>query len=83
MLRALIDVCMRGQCGLFGKGGLIMFDVTSANIPYHLVDVPPVLVLAIVGGILGSLYNIILHKVQRTYNLINEYDPTLLCFDYF
>ncbi|XP_031109836.1 putative chloride channel-like protein CLC-g isoform X1 [Ipomoea triloba] len=72
VLRALIDVCMRGQCGLFGKGGLIMFDVTSANIPYHLVDVPPVLVLAIVGGILGSLYNLILNKVQRTYNLINE-----------
>ncbi|KAI3443891.1 hypothetical protein Pfo_000556 [Paulownia fortunei] len=24
VLRALIDVCLRGECGLFGKGGLIM-----------------------------------------------------------
>lgn len=72
ILRALIDVCLSGKCGLFGKGGLIMFDVTSTNVSYHLVDVPPVLILGIVGGFLGSLYNFLLDKVLRVYNLINE-----------
>ncbi|KAK2986216.1 hypothetical protein RJ640_010050, partial [Escallonia rubra] len=72
VLRALIDVCLRGECGLFGKGGLIMYDVTSANVSYHLKDVPPTLLLGVIGGILGSLYNFLLSKVLRIYNLINE-----------
>lgn len=72
ILRALIDVCLSGKCGLFGKGGLIMFDAYSANISYHLVDVPPVLLLGVIGGILGSLYNFLLVNVLRIYNLINE-----------
>ncbi|XP_050212682.1 putative chloride channel-like protein CLC-g isoform X2 [Mercurialis annua] len=72
VLRALIDVCLMGKCGLFGTGGLIMFDVYSANITYHLIDVPPVLLLGVIGGILGSFYNFVLEKVLRVYNLINE-----------
>ncbi|KAE9601781.1 putative chloride channel, voltage gated [Lupinus albus] len=71
MLRAMIDVCLSGKCGLFGKGGLIMFDAYSASISYHIGDVPPVFVLAIIGGILGSLYNFLLNKVLRIYNFIN------------
>lgn len=72
ILRALIDFCLSGKCGLFGKGGLIMFEAYSASVSYHLADVPPVLVLGVVGGILGSLYNFLLDKVLRVYNLINE-----------
>ena len=72
MLRAMIDVCLSGKCGLFGKGGLIMFDVYSASISYHLADVPPVFILGVIGGILGSLYNYMLNKVLRVYNFINE-----------
>ncbi|KAE7997686.1 hypothetical protein FH972_002296 [Carpinus fangiana] len=72
VLRAFIDLCLSGKCGLFGTGGLIMFDVYSANISYHLDDVPPVLALGVIGGILGSLYNFLLDKVLRIYTLINE-----------
>ncbi|KAK8595685.1 hypothetical protein V6N13_000380 [Hibiscus sabdariffa] len=72
ILRALIDVCFSGKCGLFGKGGLIMFDAYSANISYHLADVPPVLVLGVIGGIIGSLYNFLLIRVLRVYNFIYE-----------
>ncbi|PSS08425.1 Chloride channel-like protein CLC-g [Actinidia chinensis var. chinensis] len=72
VLRAFIDFCFTGKCGLFGTGGLIMFDVTSANISYHLEDVPLVFLLGIIGGILGSLYNFLLDKVLRLYTLINE-----------
>ncbi|KAK1300108.1 putative chloride channel-like protein CLC-g [Acorus calamus] len=72
VLRALIDVCNSGKCGLFGKGGLIMFDVTSAGIAYHIADIPPVIALGVIGGILGSLYNFLLEKVLRIYSFINE-----------
>ncbi|KAF5184688.1 Chloride channel protein [Thalictrum thalictroides] len=72
VLRALIDVCKSGKCGLFGKGGLIMFDVTSEDSAYHISDVPVVLVLGVIGGILGSFYNFVLDKVLRLYNLINK-----------
>lgn len=74
VLRALIDLCNSGKCGLFGRGGgLIMFDVTSNTIAYHLVDLPPVILLAVIGGMLGSLYNFLLDKVLRIYDLVNEY----------
>ena len=72
MLRALIDVCLQDKCGLFGKGGLIMYDVYSASLSYHLVDMPPVLILGIIGGLLGSLYNCLLNKVLYIYNFINR-----------
>ncbi|XP_057769106.1 putative chloride channel-like protein CLC-g isoform X2 [Salvia miltiorrhiza] len=72
VLRALIDLCLSGQCGLFGKGGLIMYDVTSVDISYHLWDVPAVLLLAFGGGILGSIYNSLLNNVLKIYNVINK-----------
>ncbi|CAH2079881.1 unnamed protein product [Thlaspi arvense] len=72
VLRALIDVCLSGKCGLFGKGGLIMFDVYSENASYHLRDVLPVLFLGVVGGVLGSFYNFLLEKALRAYNYIYE-----------
>ncbi|KAK1400260.1 putative chloride channel-like protein CLC-g [Heracleum sosnowskyi] len=50
VLRTLIDICLRGRCGLFGTGGLIMYDVTSANVTYHLSNVPRVLLLGVIGG---------------------------------
>lgn len=71
VLRALIDICESGKCGLFGKGGLIMFDVTSKNAAYRFSDVPVVLVVGVLGGLLGSFYNFILRKVLHTYSLIN------------
>lgn len=71
MLRGFMDFCYSGKCGLFGTGGLIMFNVTSENFVYHLDDVPPVLLLGVIGGILGALFNFILKKVLRIYNLIH------------
>ncbi|CAL9105226.1 putative chloride channel-like protein CLC-g isoform X1 [Musa acuminata AAA Group] len=71
-LRALIDICERGKCGLFGKGGLIMYDVTSDTVTYHIADLPPVILLGVIGGILGSLYNFLMLKVLRVCSLVNE-----------
>ncbi|XP_078150425.1 putative chloride channel-like protein CLC-g [Carex rostrata] len=72
VLRALIDVCKSGKCGLFGKGGLIMYDVTSENTAYRFYDLLPVIVLGAIGGILGSFYNFLLIKILRIYNHINK-----------
>ncbi|KAG6410166.1 hypothetical protein SASPL_128217 [Salvia splendens] len=72
ILRAFIEYCKSGNCGLFGRGGLIMFDVSGVSVTYHLTDIIPVVVIGILGGVLGSLYNHFLHKVLKVYNIINE-----------
>jgi len=73
VLRVAIQFCATGKCGLFGEGGLIMYDVGSANITYSAVDIFAVLLLGAVGGILGSIYNYLVDKVVRTYSIVNEY----------
>ncbi|GER33492.1 chloride channel [Striga asiatica] len=72
VLRAVMEYCKSGDCGLFGKGGLIMFDVSGVSVRYHVVDIIPVAVIGVLGGILGSLYNYTLHKVLKVYNVINK-----------
>ncbi|XP_073117483.1 chloride channel protein CLC-b-like [Elaeis guineensis] len=72
VLRGFMEYCDSGKCGLFGKGGLILFDVSSVSVTYHASDLLPVALIGIIGGVLGSLYNHLLHKILRLYNLINE-----------
>ncbi|GMI67476.1 chloride channel B [Hibiscus trionum] len=72
VLRAFIETCNSGKCGLFGTGGLIIFDVSDVKVSYHAMDLIPVIIIGIIGGLLGSLYNHVLHKVLRLYNLINQ-----------
>ncbi|CAK9134206.1 unnamed protein product [Ilex paraguariensis] len=75
VLRSLIQFCQSGKCGLFGQGGLIMFDVSSAVPAYDTADLLAVMFLGIIGGILGSLYNYLVDKVLRIYSIINERGP--------
>ncbi|KAK9293137.1 hypothetical protein L1049_021123 [Liquidambar formosana] len=72
VLRAFIQYCWTGNCGLFGQGGLIMYDVSSAKETYSGFDLLAVILLGIIGGIFGSLYNYLVDKVIRTYSIINE-----------
>lgn len=72
VLRAFIEYCNTGKCGLFGEGGLIMYDVSSAKETYSAVDILAVIFLGVIGGILGSIYNYFVDKVLRTYSIINE-----------
>ncbi|KAL0364970.1 UNVERIFIED_CONTAM: Chloride channel protein CLC-c [Sesamum angustifolium] len=77
VLRSLIQFCRNGNCGLFGQGGLIMFDVNSAVPAYNTVDLLAVLLIGVLGGLLGCLYNYLVDKVLRTYSIINERGPAL------
>lgn len=72
VLRGSMEYCKGGGCGLFGEGGLIMFDVSGVSVMYHVVDLIPVVVIGIIGGVLGSLYNYLLRKILRLYSLVNE-----------
>lgn len=75
VLRSFIEFCRSGRCGLFGQGGLIMFDVNSAPAAYSTPDLLAVIFLGVIGGIFGSLYNYMVDKVLRTYSIINERGP--------
>lgn len=73
VLRSLINFCRGGSCGLFGEGGLIMFDINSVVPVNNTADILAVVLIGVIGGLLGSLYNFFVDKVLRTYSFINEY----------
>ena len=78
VIRSLINYCHNGNCGLFGEGGLIMFDLSSTITTYSIRDLLAILVLGGIGGIFGGLYNFLLDRILRAYSIINEYDSLLL-----
>lgn len=78
VLRGGIQFCSTGKCGLFGEGGLILYDVSSAKVTYSGGDILAVIVLATIAGILGSIYNFLVDKVVRSYSIINEYVLALM-----
>lgn len=73
VLRSLINFCRGGHCGLFGQGGLIMFDMHSESPSYNNADLLAVVLIGVLGGLFGSLYNYLVDKVLRIYTVINEY----------
>lgn len=77
VLRAFNQFCQTGKCGLFGQGGVIMFDVSSSQATYDVPDLLAVIFLGIVGGLFGSLHNFLVDKVLLTYTIINKYAPII------
>jgi len=74
VLKGFITYCESGKCGLFVNGGLIMFDVSSVTMKYQFADLLPVVILGVIGGFVGAVYNYLLGRTLRLYALINEYD---------
>ncbi|KAJ3675314.1 hypothetical protein LUZ60_004356 [Juncus effusus] len=72
VLRGCIEFCRSGKCGLFGKGGLIMFDLSATTASYSTPDLIAIIVLGVIGGVFGGLFNYLLDKVLRVYAIINE-----------
>ncbi|KAL9231578.1 hypothetical protein vseg_006789 [Gypsophila vaccaria] len=71
VLRSFTEYCGSNRCGLF-SGGLIMFDASNVEVHYHVSDILPVVLVGLLGGLFGSLYNYCLIRVIRLYSLINE-----------
>lgn len=83
VLRLFIELCGNGRCGMFGQGGLIMYDVSTLFdnlMTYHLKDIPTVILIGVTGALLGGLYNFLMIKVLRVYTKINEYDHPSFTF---
>ncbi|KAI3707806.1 hypothetical protein L2E82_36650 [Cichorium intybus] len=75
VLKSLIEYCKNEECGLFGDGGLIMFNINSSVPAYNTIDLLAIILLGVIGGIFGSIYNYLVDKVLRTYSIINERGP--------
>ncbi|XBH95600.1 hypothetical protein VPH35_086139 [Triticum aestivum] len=75
VLRLFVELCGSGRCGLFGKGGLIMYDVSTLFedlMTYHLKDIPIVVLIGVIGAVLGAFYNFLMMQVLRVYSVVNE-----------
>jgi hypothetical protein len=77
VLRGLIGFCRSGKCGLFGQGGLIMFDLSSTIPTYSTQDTIGIVVLGVIGGVFGGLFNFLLDRILRAYSFINEYESSV------
>ncbi|KAK9732789.1 hypothetical protein RND81_04G022300 [Saponaria officinalis] len=52
VLRTFIQYCWTGKCGLFGEGGLIMYDIGAAELTaYDFYDLLAVVFLEVIGDI--------------------------------
>lgn len=60
-----------------------MFDLSSSVATYSAPDLIAVIVLGVLGGLLGSLYNFFLDKILRSYSVINEYALQTLAVNVF
>ncbi|GJS22513.1 chloride channel protein CLC-b-like protein [Tanacetum coccineum] len=68
VLRSSMEYCKGGGCGLFGEGGLIMFDVSGVSVMYHVVDLIPVVVIGIIGNGELRLAKIITKSIPLYYS---------------
>uniref|UniRef100_A0A9I9DCW1 CBS domain-containing protein n=1 Tax=Cucumis melo TaxID=3656 RepID=A0A9I9DCW1_CUCME len=64
VLRSFMEFCRGGQCGLFGEGGLIMFKINTENSTYGTPDLIAIVLLGVIGGVFGSLYNYLVDKLR-------------------
>mmetsp|Transcript_13825 Transcript_13825/g.37368 ORF Transcript_13825/g.37368 Transcript_13825/m.37368 type:complete len:858 (-) Transcript_13825:79-2652(-) len=55
-VRALMKTCSANGCGVFGSGGLIIYEISEGQDNYEIYELIPVLLLGVIGGLLGSSF---------------------------
>eukprot|EP00250_Pteridium_aquilinum_P004120 c14352_g1_i1 orf=344-2746(-) len=66
--QAVNNLCQEQNCGIFGYGGLIVFDMSDVSTNMGLMALIPAMVLGILGGVLGSLFTFLNGKIVKIYS---------------
>ncbi|KAL3505898.1 hypothetical protein ACH5RR_031280 [Cinchona calisaya] len=57
VVRTAMGWCKSGKCGHFGSGGFIIWDVSDGQEDYSFMELLPMAVIGVIGGLLGALFN--------------------------
>uniref|UniRef100_A0A2P2MKY6 Chloride channel protein n=1 Tax=Rhizophora mucronata TaxID=61149 RepID=A0A2P2MKY6_RHIMU len=57
VVRTAMGWCKSGNCGHFGSGGFIIWDISGAQDDYSFRELLPMAVIGVIGGLLGALFN--------------------------
>lgn len=62
------NYCQNGNCGMFGSGGISLFDMGQVSMEVGLMALIPVIILGIIGGVLGSFFTYLNGKIVKAYS---------------
>ncbi|XP_024363094.1 chloride channel protein CLC-d isoform X2 [Physcomitrium patens] len=57
VVRTAMGWCKHGNCGHFGSGGFIIWDISGGQDDYSFFELLPMAMLGAIGGLLGALFN--------------------------
>ncbi|KAF5452499.1 hypothetical protein F2P56_027491 [Juglans regia] len=57
VVRTAMGWCKSGNCGHFGSGGFIIWDISGGQEDYSFEELLPMAVIGVIGGLLGALFN--------------------------
>lgn len=57
VVRSAMGWCTHGNCGHFGSGGFIIWDVSGGQDDYSFYELFPMAMVGVMGGLLGALFN--------------------------
>ncbi|KAH7447178.1 hypothetical protein KP509_01G095400 [Ceratopteris richardii] len=57
VVRSAMGWCTHGNCGHFGSGGFIIWDVSGGQDDYSFYELLPMAMVGVIGGLLGALFN--------------------------
>ncbi|XXG48540.1 hypothetical protein AAC387_Pa02g2961 [Persea americana] len=57
VVRSAMGWCKSGNCGHFGSGGFIIWDISGGQEDYSFQELLPMAIIGVIGGLLGALFN--------------------------
>ncbi|XP_031396611.1 chloride channel protein CLC-d isoform X1 [Punica granatum] len=57
VVRTAMGWCKSGNCGHFGSGGFIIWDISGGQEDYSFQELLPMAIIGVIGGLLGALFN--------------------------
>ncbi|KAL4273258.1 hypothetical protein GQ457_13G005980 [Hibiscus cannabinus] len=65
VVRVAMGWCKSGNCGHFGSGGFIIWDISDGQEDYSFEELLPMALIGVIGGLLGALFNQLTTYVTR------------------